>query len=235
MYPVRVICRECPRDLGGIARAEDTLIFDPAVIERRMTIRDFPGDDGWAWPELGAVDEDAGGAPRAHLDALKLLAVFMQHTDSKADNQRLVCLDGTVPGRPAPLCRQPFMLVQDVGLTFGRANLFNRNRLAMNLAEWAATPVWKDAVGCVGNLPKSATGTLEDPVISEQGRAFLADLLMQLSIDQIRALFETARVHLRLRDPDDVFSGYATVDEWVSVFIQKRRAIVERRCTRTSA
>jgi hypothetical protein len=58
---------------------------------------------------------------------------------------------------------------------------------------------------------------------------------MQLSTGQIRALFETARVHLRLRDPDDVFSGYATVDEWVSVFVQKRRAIAERRCARAPA
>ena len=44
--------------------------------------------------------------------------------------------------------------------------------------------------GCVGNLPKSFTGTLKDPVISEEGRAFLANLLRQLSDAQIRALFE---------------------------------------------
>ena len=100
----------------------------------------------------------------------------------------------------------------------------------MNLVEWAATPVWKQRPGCVGNLSQSLTGTLEDPVISEEGRAFLADLLMQLSTDQIRALFSTARVHLRLRDPDDVFSGFATVDEWVAAFKEKRRAVAGRRC-----
>ena len=37
--------------------------------------------------------------------------------------------------------------------------------------------------------------------ISEAGRAFLAGLLMQLSDDQISALFEVSRVTLRLRDP----------------------------------
>jgi hypothetical protein len=98
MYPVRVVCRECPREFGGIARDEHTVIFDPAIIERRMAAREFSGDDGWAWSELEAVDEDAGGALRAHVDALKLLAVFMQHTDSKPDNQRLVCL-GPAGGR----------------------------------------------------------------------------------------------------------------------------------------
>jgi hypothetical protein len=69
MYPVRVICSGCPRELAGIARGGDSFVFDPAVIERRLPGRDFPGDDDWAWFELDAVDEDAGGAPRAHVDA----------------------------------------------------------------------------------------------------------------------------------------------------------------------
>jgi hypothetical protein len=41
----------------------------------------------------------------------------------------------------------------------------------MNYVAWAATPVWKaGSEGCVGDLPKSFTGTLKDPVISEAGR-----------------------------------------------------------------
>jgi hypothetical protein len=96
----------------------------------------------------------------------------MQQTDSKADNQRLVCLDTTVPGWPAAFCRQPFMLVHDVGLTFGRASRFNGNEMAMNLVEWAATPVWKEGPDCIGNLSKSVTGTLEDPVIGERAGLF---------------------------------------------------------------
>ena len=32
------------------------------------------------------------------------------------------------------------MFVHDVGLTFGKAYAFNENKMAMNLAEWAATP-----------------------------------------------------------------------------------------------
>jgi len=53
---------------------------------------------------------------------------------------------------------------------------------------------------------------------------------MQLSDDQISALFEVARVNLRLRDPGKAKSGLATVDEWVDVFKRKRAEIVERRC-----
>ena len=88
-------------------------------------------------------------------------------------------------------------------------------------AAWAATPIWKGDASCVGNLSKSATGTLKDPAISEAGRAFLAGLLTQLSDDQITALFEVSRVTLRLRDPEDVRSGFATVAEWASVFKRK--------------
>jgi hypothetical protein len=95
---------------------------------------------------------------------------------------------------------------------------------------WSATPVWKSGSRCVGRLTKSVTGTLADPVVSEAGRAFLARLLAQLSDDQIRALFEVSRVTLRLRDPANARSGFATVAEWVTVFKQKRAEILDRRC-----
>jgi len=100
----------------------------------------------------------------------------------------------------------------------------------MNLAAWSNTPVWQDASSCVGNLPKSFTGTLGEPVISEQGRRFLAGLLQQLSDAQIRDLFEAARVTLRVRDPGNARSGFPTSDEWMAAFKQKRAEIVNRRC-----
>ena len=157
--------------------------------------------------------------------------MFLQHTDSKPEQQRLVCLDQKDEVKASEItCARPFMMVSDVGLTFGRANTFNANDKAMNLTVWAATPVWKDPAKCVGNLPKSFTGTLGDPVISEAGRKFLADLLTQLTDRQLRDLFEVSRVTLRLRAPEKARSGYASVDEWVQVFKQKRSEIVDHRC-----
>ena len=227
MYQVRVICRGCPSTLGGIARENDEQVFDPANIERKMAGRELEPDSSWSWNELDDID-DRRGAPRAHRDALKLLAVFMQHTDTKPQQQRLLCLEG---GEDESTCERPFMMVSDVGLTFGKANFTNANGKGMNYVAWAATPVWKAGeTGCVGDLPKSFTGTLKDPVISEAGRAFLANLLTQLSDAQIRALFEVARVNLRLREPGKASSGLATVQEWVDVFKRKRAEIVDRRC-----
>ena len=232
MYPVRVVCRGCPYQFGGIRLPNGDSRFDPAVIERKMPGSEWPRDDGggWSWNELEAVNVAAGGAPRAHRDALKLLAVFLQHTDSKPEQQRIVCLP-LARARTRESCGSPFLMINDVGLTFGRANLTNATDTgSVNLVAWRRTPVWKDATGCVGNLPKSFTGTLDDPLISEDGRRFLANLLQQLSDRQIRDLFEAARVHLRLRNPSDPSSGFPTIEEWVAAFKQKRAEIVRRRC-----
>ena len=229
MYPVRVVCRGCPRTIEATEMSPDVMQFDPAVIERKIEGTEWPaeGPKGWSWEELDRVDPERGGAPRAHRDALKLLAVFLQHSDSKAEQQRIVCVDAP---RGGSACSNPFLMISDVGLTFGRANRTNSNESGVNLSRWRRTPVWKEETGCVGHLPKSLTGTLHDPVISEQGRRFLADLLVQLSDVQLRDLFSIARVELRQRQPGDPSEGFGTIGEWVDAFKDKRAQIVRRRC-----
>jgi membrane-associated phospholipid phosphatase len=214
MYPVRVMCRGCPESIGDI--------IDPAVLERRMPGKDLP-DDGWSWMELDLIDESAGGATKAQVDALKLLATFFQHTDSKREQQRIMCVDEA--------CVHPFMMIADLGLTFGRANLTNVNETAsVNLQAWSHAPVWKGPLGCVGNVPKSLTGTLKDPVISDAGRRFLANLLMQLSDRQLRELFVVSGVWRRPSHMAQPATAVETIDAWMETFKQKRHDIVTRRC-----
>jgi hypothetical protein len=229
MYPVNVVCRGCPRPLGGIERPGGEYRFDPAVVERKMAGHEWPPDSesGWSWRELAEITPARGGAPRAHRDALTLLAVFMQHSDSKPQQQKILCLDGIEEGT----CSRPFLMVSDVGLTFGAASMANSNEASgVNLARWRETPVWRDEPGCVGNLSKSFSGTLDKPVIGEAGRRFLAVLLQQLSDAQLRDLFAVARVNLRMREPGHALSGFPSIDEWVSVFKQKRNEVVSKRC-----
>lgn len=227
MYSVRVICRRCPDSVGGILRANGDRILDPAAVERKMPGRELA--DSWSWMELEQVDESAGGATKAERDAFKLAAVLLQHSDSKPQQQRLVCVDES-PEEDAR-CGTPLMMINDLGVTFGRANAFNvQPGASVHLAQWAKLPVWKNAQGCVGNLAASVTGTLKAPRISEEGRQLLADLLMQLSDQQIHDMFDAARVQLRPRAPDSGQSGFPAVDEWVEAFKQKRAQIVERRC-----
>jgi len=228
VYPVRVICRGCPATIGQPGAAGERVV-DPATIERKVgTELTTPDGGGWSWAELDLVDEHDGGAPRAQRDALKLLAVLLQHTDTKPEQQRLVCLDALDDAGRS--CARPLMMLNDVGLTFGRATLLNANAVSgMNHTEWANAPVWKYATTCIGNLPRSLTGTLRDPVIGEEGRQFLGGLLMQLSDAQLRDLFEVSRADRRDAVPTDG-DGTATVAQWVETFKQKRAAIVNRRC-----
>ena len=231
LYPVRVTCRGCSSDPWKQRdRTSGEHLFDPATIERKPKGHEMNSENqgGWAWPELDAVDERQGGATRAQRDALKLLAVFMQHTDNKLQQERLLCLPN---GRTADGgCEKPFMMLHDVGLTFGKANVFNRTSVgSVNFAEWSSAGIWKDDDGCVGHMSKSLTGTLGDPTISEAGRQFLSDLLEQLSDKQIHDLFEVARVDLRSRRPNSSESP-ASVDEWVAAFNHKRAEIAGRHC-----
>ena len=121
------------------------------------------------------------------------------------------------------------MMVQDLGLTFGRVDILNRNPLeSVNFERWSQTPIWKNDPKkngpCVGNLPKSLSGSMHDPVISEDGRLFLAQLLAQLSDAQLQDLFEVAR--FPLRSPLDPSVGSrASVNDWVGAFKSKRDEI----------
>jgi hypothetical protein len=221
MYPVKIACAGCPPDPFNDPKAEPrspVTTFDPATIDVKVdgdTIETKP-DEGWSWKELDQVDENAGGASKAQRDALTLLAVLMQHSSNKAINQRIVCLD-------PPRCSRTVMMISDTGKTFGRANAFNKDRVAaVNFKEWSRQPIWIGSIGCTGDLPHSWSGTLRDPHVGEAGRKFLSDLLNQLTDTQLHDLFEVAR--FTERDPS------ATIDDWVNAFKHKRSEIANRHC-----
>lgn len=228
VYPVKVVCKGCPADpMKGTKKVDGSREFAAAIVERKQAgdVMELRKDSGWAWVELNFVDETSGGAPLAHRDALKLFAALIQHTDNKPQQQRLVCLD-KVHGKSAPedgSCEQPFMMINDLGKTFGQATFTNADKKsAVNFELWSKTPIWKDAQKCVAQLSRSYTGSLEHPKISEGGRKFLADLLAQLTDQQLRDLFEVSR--FTMRDPK------VTVDHWVGAFKAKRDAIATASC-----
>src|SRR5581483_5794275 len=230
LYPIHVICRGCPTILGGDPAGKNAMRFDVAAIERKMPGHEMETREvtGWSWDDLDRVDVTKGGATGAQRDALKLLAVLLQHTDSKPEQQRLLCPDDEVGKKHLAECPHPLMMIHDVGQTFGTGNQFNRQAVgSVNLAEWKTTPIWKDASRCVGNLTQSQTGTLVDPKISEDGRAFLARLLNQLTDRQLADLFDVARFTLR----PQANGQQTTVEEWVAAFKEKRREIANAHCS----
>ena len=108
MYPVRVRCQGCPQDPRESPEAKDGVtVFDPAAIENKLPGRamETRRDSGWKWDEIDNIGNKAPKGGRAHRDALKLLAAFIQHTDSKEANQRLLCPKGEEVGKSG--CRKP--------------------------------------------------------------------------------------------------------------------------------
>jgi hypothetical protein len=171
--------------------------------------------EGWAFPELDRIDTSKGGAPRAHVDALRLASVFLAHWDNKAENQRLVCDSRQWPaGQP---CAAPVMLLQDLGATFGPRKV--------SLRRWRVSNIWADRAQCrvtMRHLPYSGA-TFQDVRVGEPGRQLAARLLGRLTDDEIADLFRAARFDQKR----GLFSDVKPVDRWVEAFKARVRLISE--------
>ena len=227
----RLRCYGCPLEPFAVSKAVQTIgaggvyarVIDYAdahdyewvALERKyhgVPIETATGE-GWAFPELARIDPAKGGAPRAHVDALRLVAVFLAHWDNKADNQRLVCDIHTWPDGTA--CPAPLMMLQDLGATFGPRKV--------NLRRWLTSTIWADRVRCrvtMRHLPYSGA-TFQDVAVGEDGRRLAARLFEQLTDDDIADLFRAARFD----QPRGIFSDVRPVAEWVDAFKTRVRLI----------
>jgi hypothetical protein len=251
-YPVKIRCSGCPEKSPfhpSKSEARVERYFDDAIIEQAFEgeIAEYH-DQGWTWQELDLVDVRFGGAPKREVDALKLLAVFIQHTDSKRQQQRIGCFPADVVRQGnMESCKKPVLMIQDLGCTFGAGAPEITAASSMNLPAWRSRPIWnyeKEAQfaqsnpgkrACFGNLTSADFAKrdgLFDPQISEDGRKFLADLLNQLSDQQIYNLFQAARAD----KTEDVIDDHGrprpiNLDDWVAAFKEKRREITEHHCS----
>ena len=189
--------------------------FEWVALERKLDARPVETDliEGWSFFELDRVDPARGGAPRAHVDALRLIAILLAHWDNKSENQRLVCLTREWPDDEP--CAEPFLLLQDVGATFGPSKF--------DLAAWKQVPMWEDRSTCtvsMHSLPFKGA-TFGQARISEGGRLFAAKLLSALSRAQLMELFSYAR----FAEPRGVMTAVSSVSEWADAFEEKVRAV----------
>lgn len=249
-FSVKVECHNCPADVKSGSGAKSTRLFDPALIVRKTKGHKMyeigKEEEGWSWKELA----DVNGRPTYEKDALALLGAFLVHSDNKPPQQRLTCEGVKVDESTHPYtttCGESKMVVQDVGATFGGGGMFTSNDAAkMNLQTWSDNKLWKkagkeggDCPPCQARLRKSLTAKdgLEDPMVSEEGRRFLAGLMCQLSDEQIGALFRLARVAQmpRYHNGDGSFKSGLTEDaivqQWVVAFKAKREDMAAARCS----
>ena len=200
----------------NITNEQSSEVFNWVAVEQRFpaaAIESQDGTEGWAFHELDKVRSDKGGAPRAHVDALRLLAVFIAHWDNKSANQRIVCLSDNWP--ESARCPRPFLMMQDVGATFGPRKV--------DLKDWERATIWQDRSSCtitMEDLPVKGA-TFQTISIGDEGRLLLAGLLDQLTDEQLKDLFAGARFDHR-RGPLD---PYTPVADWVQVFKARRSAI----------
>ncbi len=225
----RVRCYGCPFqpfhtrslwELIGVAEFMDERLdfssyrdFENVSVERNLEGEaiEVGNERGWAFYELSRIDPAQGGATRAEVDALRLMAVFLHHWDNKTSNQRLTCLNSASAD-----CKHPLAMIQDVGSDFGPKKA--------DLATWKSKPVWADPARCALSMKwmPYKGGTFEDVTISDEGRRLLGDRLKQIPAAQIEALFKAA--HLE------------DVPGWVAAFEDKVRQIVDRpACPATTA
>jgi hypothetical protein len=257
MLPVHMTCRGCPQhpfefvdqrkklplnDEGDIASFPPdaklgTYRFELATVEEKLDSETIETKDkrGWSWRLLDQVDETLGGASKAEIDAFKLLNAFVQNSDNKAIQNRLVCPRAAleVDGNGGVTCNRPVMFVSDLGSVFGHGGFTTGNSGRVDYEGWKARRVWRSRASCKARLVSLGgmfrRSTLHDPVISEEGRALLSEQLLKLSDAQIADLFRGARIerlHQYTKDGDHD-EREVTIDDWVKLFKQKRSEITE--------
>lgn len=267
MYPVEVICDNCPLDpwtattklrrgsepalagyramvrtgIGGLGtfrsvRDQRTTIRYPmAAIERKPSKYKLenPNSEGWTFAELLSLlpEGEKGMEEKIHREGLVTILGMLQHADSKAEQQRIICekedIEETSNGA---ICTKPRLMVHDLGFTFGSGwSLLPLKFSKMNAKDWQKKGLWSGRPeNCIlsVNEVQPDNPTLRDTSVSNEGRAFAACLLDQLTTNQIREIFETSRV-----DKWDMNS--ASLDEWTSVMQSKIQSIKTTRCSKS--
>lgn len=161
------------------------------------------------------------GAPRGEIDAFKLWLAFIDHGDTKTDNQKLACLKSTKNADGTRTCDpgQAIFYVSDMGSTFGYATSSEKKA---TLAEWRG----KDPIKVSGGRCTTTAKSVGDANISEEGRQLLARQLQRLlEAEQrnqtITRVFRASRNAERDQPPE----------AWTAEFVRKANTIINAHCS----
>src|SRR5688572_28053212 len=91
-----VTCSDCEKSLTSSFQGASFTPFQPAAgielpLGKGIDVKCNDKDSGAIAESLGKLVQ--GGAPRAEIDAFKLWLAFIDHGDTKTDNQKFACLD----------------------------------------------------------------------------------------------------------------------------------------------
>lgn len=162
-----------------------------------------------------------GGVPRAEIDAFKLWLAFIDHGDTKTDNQKFACLDWKKNADKSLICKpgQAVYYISDMGSTWGYASSSEKKA---TLNGWKG----KDPIKVSGGRCSTTAKSVGDTSISEEGRQLLARGLQRLLDAQrkdslITRVFRASRNQERDQSPE----------AWAAEFERKARTIIDARCS----
>ena len=161
------------------------------------------------------------GGNRAEIDAFKLWLAFIDHGDTKADNQKFSCLDSTKNADGTRMCKpdQAVYYVADMGSTFGFSSASEKKA---RLEAWKG----KDPIKVDGGRCHTTAKSVGDTAVSEAGRQLLANGLQRLldaekSDQLITRVFRASRNGERDQPPE----------AWTAEFTRKAQTIINARCS----
>lgn len=219
-----VTCPDCEKSLNKKFQGAPFSPFQPAAgielsLGHGIDVDCDSKDSAAVAPSLSKLLQ--AGSPRAEIDAFKLWLAFIDHGDTKADNQKFSCLDPKKNPDGSRMCKPGAAVyyVSDMGSTFGYSSA-SENKA--RLKSWQG----KDPIKVSGGRCTTTAKSVGDNSISEGGRALLANGLQKLldaeqSDGLITKVFRASRNDERDQAPE----------AWTAEFVRKAKTIIEARCS----
>jgi hypothetical protein len=219
-----VTCNDCEKSLNKDFQGTSFTPFQPAAgielpLGSGIDVKCNHKDSGALAGSLEKLLTNGGS--RAEIDAFKLWLAFIDHGDTKTDNQKFSCLDAKKNDDGTRMCKrdQAVYYVADMGSTFGFSSASEKKA---RLANWKD----KDPIKVDGGRCHTTAKSVGDTKISEAGRLLLADGLQRLldaekSDSLITRVFRASRNAERDQAPE----------AWTAEFVRKARTIIDARCS----
>ena len=219
-----VTCPDCEKSLNRGFQGAKFTPFQPAAgielaLGKGIDVKCNGKDTGAIAESLSKLLQ--GGAPRAEIDAFKLWLAFIDHGDTKTDNQKFSCLDSSKNPDGTRTCKPGMAVyyVSDMGSTFGYSSA-SENKA--RLERWKG----KDPIKVSGGRCTTTAKSVGDANISEAGRQLLATGLQRLldaekSDGLITKIFRASRNQERDEAPE----------AWAAEFQRKARTIIDAHCS----
>jgi hypothetical protein len=218
-----VTCRDCEKSLTSKFQGAPFDPFQPAAgielaLGKGIDVKCDNKDAGAIAESLAKLEKH--GAPEAQIDAFKLWLAFIDHGDTKTDNQKFSCLDWQRRPDGTRVCKpgNEVYYVSDMGSTFGYSASSEKK---------ARLEVWKkkDPIKVSDGRCLTTAKSVGDAVISEAGRRLLAGGLQRLLVLErtngtITRVFRASRNAERDQAPE----------LWAAEFMRKARTIIDARC-----